>query len=743
LVQKLGPVNLTGVTQKGGATSSSWRTRSFQYDSLSRLTQAVNPESGTINYSYDADSNLFQKVAPQANQTGSATTTTTFCYDQVHRLTGKAYTALTCPLTSPPVNFLYDQTSYNGLTITNGIGRRTGMSDGSGTTAWSFDPMGRPAAERRTLNTNITKSFTFSYYKDGEMQQTVWPTNHQVTYTPNAAGRSISAVGTAYNYVTGATYSPQGAIASQIVGLSGSFNGITVADTYNKRLQPSTITASKPNNSLVQSLTYDFHLNTADNGNVFKITNGKDANRTQNFTYDSLNRIKTAATQGTTGSTCWGQKFGYMSNGSFVYGPDPWGNLTEIQSTQCSSPTLSQAITTKNQFASPMVYDAAGNLTNDGAHPFTYDTENRLATAGGVTYTYDGDGKRVKKSNGTLYWTGPGWDPLLETDLSGNATAEYVFFNGERAARVDMPGNSPKYYFEDHLGSTDIVTNPTGGIVEESDYVPYGGEVAISGSDPNHYKFTGKERDLESGLDYFDARHYSSPFGRFLTPDWAAKPTDVPYADFLDPQSINQYGYVRNNPLSHADSDGHCCEQLFQNLSNAFRSAANAVQQAGQATVRGLELGAKGTLNAEYSAAKALTENPNLSFHNISLTDLNNVGKNATLMLAPEAELGKETEVVERAMSNAELKATEDTGLLRGGRDGTHYVSDAVNNDAGRAQQRLALPQKPEVKATMEVPKGKFSEPQKVQPANKMPGGGTERTATGKIPVKIKKVKKI
>jgi hypothetical protein len=302
--------NLTGVTQKGGAASSSWRNRSFQYDSLSRLTQAVNPESGTINYSYDNDSNLFQKTAPQANQTGSATTTTTYCYDQVHRLTGKAYTALSCPLTSPPVSFLYDQTSYNGLTITNGIGRRTGMSDGSGTTAWSFDPMGRPAAERRTLNTNVTKSFTFSYYKDGQMQQTVWPTNHQVTYTPNAAGRAISAVGTAYNYVTGATYAPQGAISSEVVGFTGSFNGITVANTYNSRLQPSIITASKPNGSLVQSLTYDFHVGTADNGNVFRITNGKDANRTQNFTYDNLNRITAAATQGTTGASCWDRCLG-------------------------------------------------------------------------------------------------------------------------------------------------------------------------------------------------------------------------------------------------------------------------------------------------------------------------------------------------------------------------------------------------------------------------------------------------
>ena len=52
-----------------------------------------------------------------------------------------------------------------------------------------------------------------------------------------------------------------------------------------------------------------------------------------------------------------------------------------------------------------------------------------------------------------------------------------------------------EYYFSDHLNSTDIVTNASGGIVRESDYVPYGGEVVISGTDPNRYKFTGKERD--------------------------------------------------------------------------------------------------------------------------------------------------------------------------------------------------------------------------------------------------------
>jgi RHS repeat-associated protein len=70
--------------------------------------------------------------------------------------------------------------------------------------------------------------------------------------------------------------------------------------------------------------------------------------------------------------------------------------------------------------------------------------------------------------------------------------------------------------------------------------------------------FTGKERDSKSGLDYFGARNYASRYARFLTPDWASGPAPVPYADLTDPQTLNLYAYVRNNPLSHADKDGHC-----------------------------------------------------------------------------------------------------------------------------------------------------------------------------------------
>ncbi len=81
--------------------------------------------------------------------------------------------------------------------------------------------------------------------------------------------------------------------------------------------------------------------------------------------------------------------------------------------------------------------------------------------------------------------------------------------------------------------------------------------MAITNTDPNHYKFTGKERDTESGLDNFGARYDASSLGRFLTPDWAAKATTVPYATFGDPQTLNLYAYVENGPLNRVDADGY------------------------------------------------------------------------------------------------------------------------------------------------------------------------------------------
>ena len=71
-------------------------------------------------------------------------------------------------------------------------------------------------------------------------------------------------------------------------------------------------------------------------------------------------------------------------------------------------------------------------------------------------------------------------------------------------------------------------------------------------------RFTGKERDSESGLDYFGARYYGSALGRFTSPDWSENPEPVPFGRLDEPQTLNLYSYGLNNPLRNTDPDGHC-----------------------------------------------------------------------------------------------------------------------------------------------------------------------------------------
>ena len=105
------------------------------------------------------------------------------------------------------------------------------------------------------------------------------------------------------------------------------------------------------------------------------------------------------------------------------------------------------------------------------------------------------------------------------------------------------------------------------------------------------YKFTGKERDAESGLDNFGACYFTSSMGRFMSPDWDARPTAVPYAVFGDPQSLNLYNYVRNDPVTRADADGHCgndtpnCKKLPKNpVANVSAPVKQAINNSVQAS---------------------------------------------------------------------------------------------------------------------------------------------------------------
>jgi RHS repeat-associated protein len=149
-------------------------------------------------------------------------------------------------------------------------------------------------------------------------------------------------------------------------------------------------------------------------------------------------------------------------------------------------------------------------------------------------------------------------------------TAGYVCLNGQLLAQYS---NGTTYFaHKDHLGSTRVLTPyPYAGAAYESyDYLPFGEQTA--GGIATKHKFTGKERDGESGLDYFGARYYASSMGRYLSLDWSETPQPVPYADFGNPQTLNLYAYVGNNPLNATDPDGHCCAYSASSFSDFIDS---------------------------------------------------------------------------------------------------------------------------------------------------------------------------
>ena len=196
------------VYQKGGSSSSTdWRTRTFTYDMLGRALSSTTPEAGTIAYAYPTGSGSCAGVLTSVcTRTDANGTSSTYTYDALNRLTGKTYGGSTIGTGTASVGYSYDQTSYNGLTITNGVGLRTGMSDGSGATAWSFDGTGHTLAIRKTVN-SVTKQANYSYNADGTVNTLQDFGGTTFTYSYDSAGRPTSIVdGSSNTYASSAVY---------------------------------------------------------------------------------------------------------------------------------------------------------------------------------------------------------------------------------------------------------------------------------------------------------------------------------------------------------------------------------------------------------------------------------------------------------------------------------------------------------------------------------------------------------
>ena len=552
--------NLTHIVQGG-------QTRNFVYDSLNKLKQATNPESGTFQYVYDSNGNLTSK-------TDARNVSTTFTYDALNRVILRDYSDAT-----PDVAYFYDNPS-----VQFSKGELTKVSSSVSQTEYTaFDALGRTLAHKQTTD-GTAYTTAYSYNLSGALISETYPSGRVVKNVLDANGdlsivqsKKNSTAGF-WNYAEHFSYTAADAISSMQLG-----NGKWESTQFNSRLQPTQIALGTVQNG-TDTLKLDYSYNTpnvADNsGNVKSQTitvptvgTNQGFTATQNYTYDSVNRLKSAA-ETISGNQSWKQTFVYDRFGNRNFDAANTTTLGSCQAAVCN-PAVDAA---NNRFttAQGYQYDLSGNIITDAqGRSFTYDAENKQKEVRDAQnqvigqYFYDGDGRRVKKLSTTE-------TVIFVYDTEGKLVAEY--------ANQLSPTPQVSYLTTDALGSPRIKTDANGNVISRNDYLPFGEDLYTAqrtlgvGYKPDDIrrKFTTYKRDAETDLDFAEARYYSSKWGRFVSPDeftggpdelfdFADDASDNPtfYADLENPQSLNKYQYTYNNPLNLTDSTGHCpkCEQ--------------------------------------------------------------------------------------------------------------------------------------------------------------------------------------
>ncbi len=489
---------------------------SMNYDWLSRKISMIDPDMGGWSYGYDNNSNL-------TSQTDALNHTISYTYDALNRITCKAYPA---GLGMTDVTYTYDDTTGGNY----GKGLRTGMTDASGATTWIYDTRGRMIEEIRTIDlVNYTTSF--SYDGADRINTITYPTGEVVTQTYNKRGLAYTLSGSiAGNLVTNTLYTQLG-MYKQIdfgntlrttfgyYGLSGSYD--TTGGYYGKLWEIKTLPQSGGTALQDTRYTWDAAGNVSTRQDVI-------TTETEAFTYDFLDRL-TAVSGPYTASYSYNQigNITAMNGLSYTYGIQPHA-VTQIGTTDYA-------------------YDANGNMTTRGAQTIVWDLENMPVsiTEGGntTTFVYDGDGNRIKQmtSTDTILYV----NKYYEKNLT---TAEVItrYYLGDTMV-AERRGITLSYAHQDSLNSTSLVTSSTGTSLGSTKYYPYG--ITRSGSVPTDEKFTGQKLD-NTGLYYYNARYYDPVIGRFLSADTLIQ-------DIHNPQCLNRYSYVLNNPLKYIDPNGH------------------------------------------------------------------------------------------------------------------------------------------------------------------------------------------
>jgi RHS repeat-associated protein len=544
------------------------------------LPAYTDPITGNTQWSqafaYDNNSNIISQVTAR-------NITITNGYDKLNRVVTRTYSDGT-----PSVNYFYDGTGLSEVPA-NSKGKLTKVTNTVSENRFvSFDVMGKVLKSQQITDGNTYETL-YNYDSFGKLLTETYPSGRVVKNEFDMLGRlasvsSKSAVSANqpspvfHIYANGFGYNDKGQPDRMRLG-----NGLWESIKYNNKFQVTQLgLGTSQSNANRLKIEYEYgeidefgNLDiTKNNGNVArqKITvpavgSSQGFVATQSYEYDELNRLKSAI-ETSNSQTNWQQHFRY----------DRYGNRTVITEqnrigqeafTTASivglNPDINIAnnrIVPKQNSSEQYEHDADGNLIKDkdGAR-FVYDANSKQAKFFKSTnstnepdafYYYDAADNRIKKRekkpNGIEETT------IFVYDVSGKLVAEYTL----NAQPVSNPTTT--YLTKDIHNSPRVNTDAQGQVIARHDYLPFGDEIVGLGQRNQHaeyrtdsirQKFTGYQKDGETGLDFAKARYYGNGLGRFTSLDPL-----MSSARLGIPQSWNRYSYCINNPIRFTDPTG-------------------------------------------------------------------------------------------------------------------------------------------------------------------------------------------
>lgn len=545
----------------------------YGYDEQDTLTDVVDPRSNATRYTYNAFGDLIRLESPDSGistftydsagnrirRTDAKGQVTTYAYDALNRLITVRYT------NDPDSNVHH---TYDGAASGYGIGRLTAIRDAAGVTRYSYNAHGQVVRKTRRSANGFEVSVGYGYDIAGELSRVIYPGGATVRYERDRAGlirRVVLEQGNRRQVLADdLEYSPFGPLRTFTYG-----NGLPFSRKYDRDYRLTTLVSGPEYRRYAQDAA----------GNVVAIAEPDTPSQSQDFGYDALHRLISAAGE----------------YGSLAYDYDPLGNRLSKQGPDGDrryrvDAGSNRLLAIDND---TLRLDANGNLLRQGGNTFTYDPENRLTAVlrGGErvgAYTYnarhlrststaripvasladpsrrgqtapaqsrrpDHAGRPDHTGGGptrlvtTHFVYNPNGRLLAELDRHGRVLRKYIWLEDMPLSLVDRTQGPARtaYYHTNHLNTPQTLTDARGNIVWAARYRPFGEAEILTASITNNLRFPGQYFDQETGLHYNWHRYYDPATGRYTTSD----PIGLE-------GGVNTYAYVGGNPLTDIDPMG-------------------------------------------------------------------------------------------------------------------------------------------------------------------------------------------